>query len=389
MKKRILALLLVLAMGLSLAACSVPAAENSNNPNYGGVTDPSYPTGEPSASAEPTPSTEPAIEADLSMDVLSFASETLAGAENVLTVNGEAIPASLFAYWLAFSCSYFESMYYYYGYTVKDFASYIMNDACSMAAYYALLDQKATELGCPLTDDQLNAIHEEMDTDGEEHANRQTMYGLTHEDLMFIYSVSDLYDNVQKVVVPSVTVEDLNNYVYHVKHILVSTKDDAGADLEGEALEEKTALANDILAQLQACATQEELESLFDELMNEYSEDGRDAEGNLGAPNGYTAVPGDMVAEFENASFALKPGELSGLVKSTYGYHIILRGEVEDIESYSEDCAGYMMDEVVNTWMSEAEIVPGEVLNNVDVAEFYARYVAWQSAFIAENETAE
>ncbi|MCL2877239.1 MAG: peptidylprolyl isomerase [Acidobacteria bacterium] len=73
----------------------------------------------------------------------------------------------------------------------------------------------------------------------------------------------------------------------------------------------------------------------FAELARKYSDDSGSAEqgGYLG-----TFTRGQMVPEFESAAFALESGELSGLVRSQYGYHIILslRHENPTLESSRE-----------------------------------------------------
>ena len=387
MKKRLLALLLVLVMGLSLAACNAPAADDP---------DPSD-----SASTDPEASGSAAIEADLDQDILSFAAGEAAYGSPLITVNGKAVSNSLFLYWLAFSASYFESTYYYYGMTVADYADYILSDACSMAAYYELLAQKTAELGCPLTDEQLETIKTTNGVGGEDHEMRKVLYGLTEEDLMFIYSINDYYLNLMDALIPAPTEEDLNGYVYQAKHILLATASSAAdgvvtlttgetVDYTGTVEEfnaEVEAKAQGILDQLTA-ASAEELPTLFDQLMNEHSQDGRDESGALAAPDGYTTTAGQMVAEFEDAALALEFGQISGLVKSSYGYHIILRGEVEDLDSYADAYSSVKLDEMISQWLTDAETSFDDVLNTMDVADFYSKYIAWQEACVAQMEPA-
>lgn len=72
------------------------------------------------------------------------------------------------------------------------------------------------------------------------------------------------------------------------------------------------ATAKEVLAKLQAGEK-------FEDLAKQYSIDGsKDSGGSLG-----TFGRGEMVKEFEDAAFALKPGEISDVVKSEFGYHII------------------------------------------------------------------
>jgi peptidyl-prolyl cis-trans isomerase D len=93
-----------------------------------------------------------------------------------------------------------------------------------------------------------------------------------------------------------------------VRHILLKTTGKAPAELP----KVETAAA-DVLKQVKAGGN-------FAELAKKYSED--DGSKVNGGDLGYI-VRGQTVKEFETSAFSLKPNEISNLVKSEFGYHII------------------------------------------------------------------
>ena len=105
-------------------------------------------------------------------------------------------------------------------------------------------------------------------------------------------------------------------------HILLSTMDlQTGEALDEATVAEKEALAQKLVTELQAIQDPEELVERFRELKEEYCEDS----GKTAYPDGYVFLPGEMVTEFEDGVTALADYGLSQPVKTSYGYHIILR----------------------------------------------------------------
>jgi parvulin-like peptidyl-prolyl isomerase len=132
------------------------------------------------------------------------------------------------------------------------------------------------------------------------------MYGENYENVTDEQAVSYLEDN---------------GYTY-ANHILLATVDlSTGEALDDETIAAKKAQAEEIAAELQAIEDSEELLARFKELKEEYCEDN----GKAYYPDGYVFQDGTMNSAFEEACKALGEYQVSDIVESSYGYHIIIR----------------------------------------------------------------
>lgn len=118
-------------------------------------------------------------------------------------------------------------------------------------------------------------------------------------------------------------------------------------------LVEKEETAKEILAKLESGEK-------FEDLAKEYGTDGtKDTGGSLG-----TFGKGQMVKEFEDAVFAMKPGEISDPVKTQFGYHIIkLTDKNQGTRTYEE-----AKDSIISNLVSqEAQKQINELKGSADI----------------------
>ena len=267
----------------------------------------------------------------------------------VASLNGNGASADLIAYWIGYDVSYLDSyMQYYTGssldwdYTLSDgtnITDYIKSNVYSSVKQHLVLENLANKYGVTLTEGQESAMADSdqsyIDQYGSEEAFEEEIakLGMRRETYDRVARSNYLYQNLYQLYNTEGSAlyasdEDLavyaadQNYIT-ADHILLSTKDlTTGEALTDEQKAEKKALAEEIKQKLDACEGDiDELTALFQELADQYSED----PGRESYPTGYTFTTGSMVQEFEDAAYALSEGEVSEVVESSLGYHILLR----------------------------------------------------------------
>lgn len=308
------------------------------------------------------------------------------GAETVLTVNGDAVAADEYSGYMLYNMQYYASMYAQMGLTDlwsnEDMAKSLgasMPEAAEQQAIYArVVLQKFNELGLKLSyDDQkeMASIRRNSiaNTSKDAYLNQIAQFGFSdqsYQNFMYIsqcyQALNDYYFGENGVNTPSD--EDIQKYYEDnyitAKHILIATVDPASGETK-RTDEEAKKEAQSILDRINAGED-------FDTLMNQYSED----TGLSNNPNGYTFTEGQMVTEFYDGAKALAEDEVSELVKSSYGYHIIKRVKLDDsqLDNYKSDIVTAIsgsMDELLQQWMDEADVETTDAYDNITYENVY------------------
>ena len=173
--------------------------------------------------------------------------------------------------------------------------------------------------------------------------------------------------------------EDEDNGILYAQHILFMTVDPATMEkLDDDAVAKARESAENTLAELKA-ASPEELPELFATLMQQRSED----TGLYSNPDGYFFREGEMVDSFYQAALALEEGELSEIVESEYGYHILFHpvltpdviyglenGEHYTLRTY---VASSLFNNMVNDWFNELQVSFYDDFEALDVAALFEK----------------
>jgi hypothetical protein len=278
--------------------------------------------------------------------------------------------------------------------TDESIAASVLSDAQSAAAYYAVLRQLCDENGITISDEQQAQLQADIDdyvSNYGEDSYQSLIQSYGSEDAFnYINSNYYLFNALAEQLVGEPTTADLEQYVtdngvFSVKHILLKTVSEDVTDDDGnvtqtadEYNDAMLAQAEDLLSQLKAS---DDMESLFDELMNEYSEDG----GLSSNPDGYTFdSTSSLVDGFREAALELDVGGLSDIVETSYGYHIMLRLPV-DASEYHDDWVSDNADALVSDALDKAEVSLSDDITGLDLSSFYNRYVAYCSALFADD----
>lgn len=325
--------------------------------------------------------------------------------ETMMTVDGMSITWDELFYWYIYDVSNMES---YFG-DITDWDApcgldssltnreYVMQSALDTIKQYSALQKKAKDMGVELNEVdkvmldanwQQNVINY---GNGDEQAfidYMATVY-LSKDVYTKVNEISALYQRVfeemygadgEKLDQKKVTEEGSELGYMRAKHILLATTDYTNTKLPDAQISKKKNRAKEILAELSAIKDSAEREARMDALIDSEGED----PGTAYYKDGYTFLPGRMTEAFEEAVTDLGEYQLSSIVETEYGYHIIMRLPLAAdtiVEQLSETefwtlrqmIAQGEFTSITDGWASEAVVEFTEAYNTMDLAVVFAK----------------
>ena len=261
--------------------------------------------------------------------------------ENIATVNGSGIIVGNYEKVLGLNKQSIEA---YYGNTIWDqeieegvkYKDKFKEMILDQMIYTEVIYEAAKKENLLPTEEEVNKSIEEFNTsikDNDAYKKQLKELGIDDNFLKYQFERNLASDNYKEKFNKdnSVTNDEMKKYYDENKddfyidqveasHILIKTIDDEDKKLSDEKKAEAKKKAEEVLAKAKAGED-------FSELAKEYSQDTVSAKngGDLGF-----FKKGEMVKPFEEAAFSMKVGEISDLVESDFGYHIIKVTDKED-----------------------------------------------------------
>ena len=264
----------------------------------------------------------------------------------------------------------------------KTNAEWCINEALYNAAQGCVIMSKGKSMNALPTDEQLKSLednistirknYEESDDPDAAFADALNGQGFTLESFKAVnkinFTLSNIFTSLYGENGEKLSEEKLQTYIEEngymtSAHILFRTKEDVKGEngqttqeeLSDSAKAEKKAQAEKLCKELKAIKDDTQRKEKFFEYMKEYSED----PGKESFPNGYCFTEGTMVEEYTDTTRELKNYEVSDVVESDFGYHIIMRlptvsSDVDPANQYGYTlgpmASRYDFDEEMKTW---------------------------------------
>lgn len=276
--------------------------------------------------------------------------------EKILSIDGREESWGDYFYLLYNQCgqieNYFDAMKLYYemDFSWNDpveeggqatYAETVVESAENLLKQLAALEAFAAENGVEVSEEMKAIIEKQKQEDiravlGEEGTPEQFFAYLSDiylepemyeravtQNVLYQECYNKLYGEKAEKVSDETALRFLNENAYvSAAHILYLLNDSESGEARDEAtLAAKKAELEAMVRDVRAIADPQSRAAEFLKKAAELSEDG----GKAYYPEGYTFTPGTMVAPFEEAVNALADYEISDVVETDYGYHIIMR----------------------------------------------------------------